>query len=94
LGGVLTAGGTWDGAWPPARRAARRARSGSGGVTLSTSSRVVRPARALVRPSKRMLRMPPATASSLMATSVALATISSRTFRVTRTTSNRPTRPW
>jgi len=41
-----------------------------------------------------MLRMPPATASSLMAASVALATISSRTFLVTRTTSNRPTRPW
>jgi len=59
-----------------------------------TSSRVVRPARALARPSARMLRMPPATASSLMAASVALATISSRTFLVTRTTSNRPTRPW
>jgi hypothetical protein len=94
LGGVLTAGATWAGAGPPERRAARRARSGSGGVTRRTSSRVVRPARALARPSARMLRMTPATASSLTATSLARSTISSRILRVTRTTSNRPTRPW
>jgi hypothetical protein len=94
LGGVLTAEGTWAGGWSPAERAARRARSGSGGVTRRTSSRVVRPARALVSPSARMLRMPPATASSLRAASVALPTISSRIFLVTLTTSNNPRRPW
>jgi hypothetical protein len=55
---------------------------------------VVRPARVLVSPSARMLRMPPATASSLRAASVALATISSRIFLVTLTTSNNPRRPW
>jgi hypothetical protein len=75
------------------RLPARLARSGSGGVTRSTSSRVVRPTSALARPSERMLRMPPATASSRMAVSLARATISSRMVLVIRTTSNRPRRP-